>query len=375
MDAEKLSNPLKVLPDVTLIHRAEETLHRHVPEVGLGLDAVKEHLIKDVAPALNASSQSSRYFGFVTGGATPAAVFADNMVTEYDQNVQVHLPNETVATDVEAAALTMICDLVALDPALWTHRTFTTGATAANIIGLACAREHVMSTAAMRIGRDLSQAHPTVSSHGLYAAMTYAGIDEIQILTSAPHSSLRKAASIIGLGHASVKDVGDYPSGPHRFDLEKLEQALKKSRVASIIAVSCSEVNSGLFATFTHNMIRIRQLADRFGAWIHVDAAFGLLARILPPNDLKYSFQKAGVGNLEYADSIAADAHKLFNVPYDCGIFLSRHLKTGTDVFQNPGKCSRDNARQQQSSVRLLHFIVLCKRATLIVSKSKAHRT
>jgi len=346
MESEKLPDPLKVLPDVVFIRRAEETLHRHVPEVGLGLDAVKEHLTKDVAPALNASSQSSRYYGFVTGGATPAAIFADNMVTEYDQNVQVHLPNETIATDVEAAALTMICGLVELDPAQWTHRTFTTGATAANIIGLACAREHVMSTAAMRNGRDPREAHPTVSSHGLYTAMAYAGIDEIQILTSAPHSSLKKAASIIGLGHASVKDVGDYPSGPHRFDLERLEQALKKSRVASIIAVSCSEVNSGLFATFAHNMIRIRQLADQFGAWIHVDAAFGLLARILPPNDPKYNFQKAGVGNLEYADSIAADAHKLFNVPYDCGIFLSRHLKTGTDVFQNPGKCGRENTNQ-----------------------------
>jgi glutamate/tyrosine decarboxylase-like PLP-dependent enzyme len=168
--------------------------------------------------------------------------------------------------------------------------------------------------------------------------MGYAGIDEIQILTSAPHSSLKKAASIVGLGHASVKDMGHYPSGPHRFDLEKLEQALKESRVASIIAISCSEVNSGLFATFTHNMIRIRELADQYGAWIHVDAAFGLLARILPPDDPLYNFQKAGVGNIEYADSIAADAHKLFNVPYDCGIFLSRHLKTGTAVFQNPGK-------------------------------------
>jgi glutamate/tyrosine decarboxylase-like PLP-dependent enzyme len=116
---------------------------------------------------------------------------------------------------------------------------------------------------------------------------------------------------------------------------------LKQSRKASIIAVSCSEVNSGLFATFTHNMTRIRELADQYGAWIHVDAAFGLLARILPLDDPKYNFLKAGVGNIEFADSIAADAHKLFNVPYDCGIFLSRHLKTGTDVFQNPGKFMR----------------------------------
>jgi glutamate/tyrosine decarboxylase-like PLP-dependent enzyme len=68
----------------------------------------------------------------------------------------------------------------------------------------------------------------------------------------------------------------------------------------------------------------------------------------------------AGVRYLEAADSIAADAHKLFNVPYDCGIFLSRHLGTGIDVFQNPGKCMRQsqhNSSAELCSVRTIyHF-------------------
>jgi glutamate/tyrosine decarboxylase-like PLP-dependent enzyme len=342
MDSPLEPTPESVLPDVSQLRRSEQQIHRSVPDVGLGLDAVKEHLTKHVAPALNASSQSSRYYGFVTGGATPAAVFADNMVTEYDQNVQVHLPNETIATDVEAAALDMVCDLVKLNKDLWKHKTFTTGATAANIVGLACAREHVISTAAARRGEFPRDSGPAVSSHGLYGAMAWAGIDGIQILTSTPHSSLKKAASIVGLGHASVKDVGNHPLLPSRINLHKLDQALQKSRLASIIAISCSEVNSGLFATYDEDMLAIRELADRYGAWIHVDAAFGLLARCLP-RTREYAYLNAGVRFLEAADSIAADAHKLFNVPYDCGIFLSRHLGTGIDVFQNPGKCMRQD--------------------------------
>jgi glutamate/tyrosine decarboxylase-like PLP-dependent enzyme len=349
-----------VLPDITLIRRAEETLRRRVPTDGLGLDAVKKHLTNDVAPALNASSQSSRYYGFVTGGATPAAVFADNMVTEYDQNVQVHLPNESIATAVEASALDMVCDLVHLDRLDWTHRTFTTGATSANIIGLACAREHVISTAAARNGQFVGGTQPTVSSHGLSAAMAHAGISEIQILTTSPHSSLRKAASIVGLGHASVKDMGFYPTLPHRFDMNKLDEALQNSKAASIIAVSCSEVNSGLFATFGDEMLILRRLADKYGAWLHVDAAFGLLARILTPHGPwphkpEYDFLSAGVQYIEYADSIAADAHKLFNVPYDCGIFLSRHLDIGTAVFQNPGKSTKQAQPAKVNARALLH--------------------
>jgi glutamate/tyrosine decarboxylase-like PLP-dependent enzyme len=357
MDSPLIPNPEFVLPDVSQLRRSEQQIHRSVPNVGLGLDAVKEHLTKDVAPALNASSQSSRYYGFVTGGATPAAVFADNMVTEYDQNVQVHLPNETIATDVEAAALDMICDLVNLDKEQWTHKTFTTGATAANVVGLACAREHVISIAAARRGQSPRHPRPTVSSHGLHAAMAYAGIDEIQVLTSTPHSSLKKAASIVGLGHASVKDVGNHPLLPSRINLHKLDRALQKSRTASIIAVSCSEVNSGLFATYDEDMLAIQGLADRYGAWIHVDAAFGLLARCLPQTR-EYAYLNAGVKWLEVADSIAADAHKLFNVPYDCGIFLSRHLGTGIDVFQNPGKCMRQS--QYNSSAGLCCIPAIC---------------
>jgi glutamate/tyrosine decarboxylase-like PLP-dependent enzyme len=44
-----------------------------------------------------------------------------------------------------------------------------------------------------------------------------------------------------------------------------------------------------------------------------------------------------GVGGIETADSITGDAHKLFNVPYDCGLFFSRHAGISVDVFQNPG--------------------------------------
>ncbi|KAH0281011.1 tyrosine decarboxylase, partial [Aureobasidium melanogenum] len=333
MEVEATATPSHVLPSASQISEALQGLHRELPSKGLGLDAAKQHLTQDVAPALNANSQSSRYYGFVTGGATPAAVFADNMVTEYDQNVQVHLPNETVATDVEAAALDMVCDLVDLNPKQWNHRLFTTGATASNILGLACAREHIIKTAAARSGVIAD-----VSSQGLFAAMQAAGINNIQILTTMPHSSLRKAASVLGLGHASVIDVGNHADhAPHRFDLKALELALQKSaNTASIISISCSEVNSGLFATDADDMLVLRKLADQYGAWLHVDAAFGLLARILPTKP-EYELLKRGVSDLDLADSIAADAHKLFNVPYDCGIFLSRHLDLATAVFQNPG--------------------------------------
>lgn len=319
-----------VLPSQENIEKARSSLVESLPSNGIGANAADKHLQDNIVPALNRPSKSPSYYGFVTGGVTPAAAAADRIVSEYDQNLSVHLPNETIATEVEDRALSMLCELLNLEPEEWPHRTFSTGATASNILGLACGREFVIREAAVFNDKDIS-----VAEHGVHEAMRLAGIESIQILTTMPHSSLRKAASIVGLGHNSVKDVG-LPETPHRFDMAALKAALSKPKVASIVAVSCAEVNTGFFATDRADMDQIRNLCDQFGAWLHVDAAFGLLARILPSSK-EYSKIREGAEGLELADSITGDAHKLLNVPYDCGIFLSRHLSLGQRVFQNPG--------------------------------------
>lgn len=320
-----------VLPSQDTLEHARSTLLTSLPTHGIGHEQAQQHLEKDIVPALNGNSKSPRYYGFVTGGSTPIATFADKLAVEEDQNVQVHLPNETVATNVEDAALRLLCDLLNFHPSQWPHRTFTTGATASNIVGLACGREHVITEAARRLGQEAS-----IARDGLLSAALKAQIYNIQILTTVPHSSLRKAASILGLGHASVVDVSE-PTAPHRFSHEALSKALATPNTASIIAISAAEVNTGFFATTgLSELTTIRSLADKHGAWIHVDAAFGLQARLLPSSNPSYTTLLAGVAGLELADSITGDAHKLLNVPYDCGFILSKNLALAQQVFQNP---------------------------------------
>ncbi|SMY28732.1 unnamed protein product [Zymoseptoria tritici ST99CH_1A5] len=312
-----------VIPSQAAISSARSKLIRTLPAQGLGIEHVQKHLQEDLTPALSNSSKSANYYGFVTGGSTEIASYADNLVTQYDQNVQVHLSQETIATDVEDAALRQFCDLIDFPAEQWQHRTFTTGATASNILGLACAREYVLSARGASVSVD-----------GMYEAMRQAEIDHVQILTTAPHSSLGKAASIVGLGRSSIIDLGLFQA-KHNFDFAALEEALKRPRTASIIVISCGEVNTGYFATSEADMQKIRRLSDTYGAWIHIDAAFGLSARILPRDDPSYRALVGGVRDIELADSITSDAHKLLNVPYDCGIFLSRHLELATRVFRN----------------------------------------
>jgi glutamate/tyrosine decarboxylase-like PLP-dependent enzyme len=303
------STPEDVLPSTTVLNGARSKLQAHLQNQGVGLEESIRHIQEDLAPAFNSASRSPNYYGFVTGGATPAALLADNLVTVYDQNVQVHLPNETIATDVEDRALSLLCELLNFEPEQWPHHTFTTGATAATILGLACGREYVIAEAsAHRTDAEIS-----VGELGVMEAMRKAGIDDIQILTTVPHSSLSKAASILGLGRTSVRCLGQ-SNAPHKFDMQLLKKSLEQPGAASIVAVSAAEVNTGVFATSgLEEMQEIRKLCDMYGAWIHVDGAFGLFGRLLTSPG--YSSIIQACEGLELADSITGDAHKLLNVP------------------------------------------------------------
>jgi glutamate/tyrosine decarboxylase-like PLP-dependent enzyme len=259
--------PETVLPSEDVLATAREKLAQHLPGVGIGVQEAIRHIREEIGPAFNGSSRSSRYYGFVTGGTTPAAALADNLVTAYDQNVQVHLPQETIATNVEDTALSLLCELLDLDPTQWPHRTFTTGATASNVLGLACGREFIIEEAvAARHESDTS-----VGEIGVFEAMHRAGIHKIQILTTVPHSSLSKAASVLGMGRASVKTIA-LEGASHKIDIQLLKKLLEVPGTASIVAISASEVNTGLFATTgLKEMQEIRKLCDLSGAWIHVD--------------------------------------------------------------------------------------------------------
>ncbi|KAI0421366.1 pyridoxal phosphate-dependent transferase [Xylaria grammica] len=336
---DKLSHARASLPDATRIDYLS----------GLGPENTFDHLIKDIVPGLNGQNRSGRYWGFVTGSTLPIAEVADNIVSAYDQNVQVHLPNQTIATEVEDAALKMLLRLLRLgESEQWEGRTFTTGATGSNILGLACGREAVITS-------RLAGEFESVGEIGLLRACMKAGIEEIQVLTSMGHSSLSKAASVVGLGRASVKLLPFSDAEPWRLDIDAVERELQRENVASIIAISAGEVNTGRFATTgVEDMQRLRRLADQYRAWIHVDGAFGVFARVLPPREEFSSLHKATAG-LELCDSMTVDGHKLLNVPYDNGIFFTRKSSTLNSVFKNPNAAylSSDNTSQIQSPLNI----------------------
>ncbi len=312
------------------------------------LSALTDYLSADVLPYLSSSSLSPNYYGFVTGGSTPAALLADWLASIYDQNLAVHLPNDSIATHVEVAALNQLVELFQLPKDEWGvgsasaggsgggggggGGTFTTGATASNVVGLAMAREWVLATAAAKkMGRALS-----VADDGLCETMMAAGVRKMQVLSTLPHSSIGKACSVVGIGRGNVVSVVKEGTDLE-IDLEKLREEVRREGTVSILCVSTGEVNTGRFATTgLDGWKEIRRLCDEYGVWIHVDGAFGLFGRLLIGEHSKeYEDITRGVEGIELADSITGDGHKLLNVPYDCGFFFTKHKDVSVKVFNN----------------------------------------
>lgn len=272
-----------------------------LPETGIGSLAALTFYWEHYG-AYHTRSTGPRYLGFVTGGTTPAALAGDWLVSILDQNVATE--RHSIAAYIEAQALAFITDLLELPAGLF-HGLLTTGATAANLVGLATAREWCGEREGVSIAQE-----------GLHAAAP------ITVFTAAPHSSIIKGLGVLGLGQRNIVKVACLPER-EVYDLQALQQALEMCPTQGrVVVASAGTVNTGDF----DNLTAISQLCQKHGAWLHVDAAFGAFARCSPAH-------AHWVRGLELADSITADAHKWLNVPYDCGIALSRHIALQERAF------------------------------------------
>ncbi|KAJ3118197.1 hypothetical protein HDU96_003237 [Phlyctochytrium bullatum] len=296
LQREATLDSLPPIAPTSHIRAAGSHLPTALPDEGWGLSKVIQHLLHEIAPGMAPAQCGPRYFGFVTGGVTPAAQLADLLVTSYDANVQVHLPNETIVTTLENRTLEFVLDLLGLDRATFPGRTLTTGATASNVLGLACGREFAV--------RAVKGEGYSVADEGLAGC-------QVRLFHADGHASVGKAAALVGIGRKHCHNLAAGSDRPE-FDLKVLEEKLaeaKRDEAGAIVVCSIGEVNTG---RFTGQLAELRDLCGRYGAWLHMDAAFG-------------AFTGFSVG-LEYADSITTDAHKWLNVPYDCGIFFTRRL-------------------------------------------------
>jgi glutamate/tyrosine decarboxylase-like PLP-dependent enzyme len=283
------------LPDRRVAARTDvdgvaAALRRPLPDEGVEpLEAVEE-LIAGAEPGILAIP-SGRFFGWVMGGVLPATLAADWLTSTWDQNAGL-LVSSPAAAGAEWVASEWLLDLLGL-PAT-SAVGFVTGAMMANFTCLAAARHEVLRRVSWDVERDGLQGAPEVTV----------------VVGEERHETVDVALRFLGLGETRSIVVPADDQGRIRLDAlaDTLAQA---SGNPLIVCLQAGNVHSGAFDPIGDAV----DLAHRYGAWVHVDGAFGLWAAA-SPNYL------ALIAGAERADSWATDAHKTLNVPYDNGIAI-----------------------------------------------------
>src|SRR3984957_3275485 len=254
-----------------------------------GMDAQQTLAMLDelVSPATMAMA-GPRFFGFVIGGSLPAALAANWLAAAWDQNCGYYSITPGVAR-LEQSALRRLVALFELPEQ--TAAGFVTGATVANFTALAAARHAVLA----RVGWN-------VEADGLFGAPPIS-----VIVGEEAHPSLLKALGMLGLGRARIVRVPVDDQGRMRVD------ALPSITAPAILCLQAGNVNTGA----SDPLATLIAAGRRQGAWVHVDGAFGLWAKVSPQH-------RALIEGVENADSWVTDAHKWLNVPYDSGVALVR---------------------------------------------------
>ena len=263
-----------------------------LPEQPLEAREVIEDLVLTADPGVVASG-SGRFFGFVIGGATPAALAADWLASTWDQNAGLYVIGPS-ASVVEEVAGEWLAELLGLPSGVSVG--FVTGAQMANFTALAAALHDVLR----RVGWDLA-------ADGLW------GAPRVRILAGqARHGTIDRALRFLGVGKAAIVEVESDDQG--RMKPEALAALLDEGEGPAIVCTQVGNVNSGAIDPVGE----ICEIAHRHGAWVHVDGAFGLWAAASPR-------LRPLLTGVELADSWATDAHKWLNVPYDSGLAFCAH--------------------------------------------------
>ncbi|PSK67752.1 L-2,4-diaminobutyrate decarboxylase [Micromonospora sp. MH33] len=248
-------------------------------------EQVLADLLAAAEPGLVASA-GPRYFGFVVGGALPAATAADILAAGWDQ-LAFNAVTSPAAIAAEAAAGGWLKELLGVPASASVG--FVTGAQAANTAGLAAARHQVLADAGWDVER-----------RGLL------GAPPIRVIAGEErHGTIDRSLRLLGLGVDVVEPV---PAGPNgAIDVGALRALLRAGAPApTIVCLQAGNVNTGA----CDELREACELVHRHGGWAHVDGAFGLWAAASPA-------RRHLVDGLELADSLACDGHKWLNLPYD----------------------------------------------------------
>ena len=280
-------------PDVTGSD-TQAWFSRELPEHGMG-EAALDDLTKVIA---GCRPNSPRFFGYVFGSGEPVAAAADLLASVLNQNATAWRSGPSAIT-LERMIVNWVAELVGCKGF---SGSLTGGGSPANVMALAMARE----------------ARLPANEHGARPGTVYA--------SEQAHMSIPKAVALLGLGHDNLRLISC--DDEFRMRSEELRNAISRDVAAGLTPIAIVG-SAGTVATGSIDPLReLAAIAREFGAWFHIDGAYGALASIAAPEKF---------AGLNEADSLSLDPHKWLYQPVDCGCLLYRDPAAARAAFSHTG--------------------------------------
>ncbi len=279
-------------------------LPQQPPKLGEPIDAILDDFENTIIPGITHWNHPGffAYFGIsgsasgILGELLSAALNVNGMLWQ----------SSPAATELEEVAVDWLRQLLGLPSGF--EGVIMDTASVSSLCALAAAR-HALSDLGVR---ELGMAgRPELPRLCLYTS-------------EQAHSSVEKAALVLGLGKQGVRKI---PTDPEfRMDVSLLADAIGEDRAAGHRPF-CVAATVGTTSTTSIDPVRdIARICQREGLWLHVDAAYAGSAAVIP----EYRHVLDGC---ESADSIVVNPHKWLFTPIDCSVLYARQPEVLTGAF------------------------------------------
>jgi aromatic-L-amino-acid decarboxylase len=244
------------------------------------------------------------FFAYFAISASPPGVLGEFLCAALNQQAMLWRTSPA-ATELEEVTLGWLRKLIGLPDAF--EGVIYDTASIATLHALAAAREAAIAN---------------VRSKGLAARPD---VPPIRVYCSdQAHSSVDKAAIAIGLGQEALSKIAVDDCFGLRVDV--LEQAVAQDRAAGKLPIAVVATVGTTSTTSIDPVPAIARVCERERLWLHVDAAYGGIAAMLP------SHAKVLAG-AERADSLVVNPHKWLFTPFDLSAFYCRRMQVVRAAF------------------------------------------
>ncbi|MEM7481343.1 MAG: pyridoxal-dependent decarboxylase [Acidobacteriota bacterium] len=294
--ADYLSGGVESSPVLAQVEPGDLTaaLPSRPPEQGEGMDALLDDYRCRIEPAVTHWNHPGFHAYFAISGSGPGVV-AEALSAALNVNAMLWRSGPA-ATELEVLTCDWLRQMMGLPETFRGHINDT--ASSSTLVALAAARESLDADIRRRgaAGRD--------------------DLAPLVVYTSdQAHSSIDKAAIVLGLGTEGVRRI---PSdAAFRMDPGLLAEAVAADRAAGRTPMAVVATTGTTSTSSIDPLPEIVETCRREQLWLHVDAAYGGAAAIVP--ELRPAF-----AGMEHGDSLVVNPHKWLFVPVDCSVLFVR---------------------------------------------------